>query len=77
MVKPDYSQFPNFIDNLKKLIDGNAIPDTLPEHIGHKVIQAIDELTEDDIKTLIKIATTANAHLFVHDTKNKVVAMGL
>ncbi|MFD0917299.1 hypothetical protein ACFQ14_12860 [Pseudahrensia aquimaris] len=67
----------NFSNNLKYLIENNAIPHTEEGHIGDHVKQAIGELSQQELETLVRLATTANAHLFVHDKKNNVVAMGL
>jgi hypothetical protein len=71
------ASYPNFLDNLQRLIDGGAIPPTPPGLIGDHVKQAINDLTEQDLATLIKLSETAKAHLFVHDKNNHVIAMGL
>lgn len=71
------ANFPKFLDNLKYLIDQGAIPQTNPGHLGDSVKQAINDLSDQDLATLVKLAKTANAHLFVHDQNNNVIAMGL
>lgn len=70
--------YENLDANLQKLKDGDAIPqETEVGHLSDHVKKAIDELNPSDIATLTRLATSANAHLFVHDKKNHVVAMGL
>jgi len=66
-----------FQDNLKYLIDNHAIPETDPDHLGDSIKQAISDFNEQDLATLVKLAQTAKAHLFVHDMNNNVIAMGL
>lgn len=74
----DYSkEFPNFHKNFDYLIDNGAIPKTDADHLGHSVMQAINDLEGQELDTLVNLAKKAKAHLFVHDTDNKVVAMGL
>ena len=73
----DYSNYPNFINNLKALESGGAIPPTDPGHVGKHVCEAIDALKPEEIKVLCDIAVKAQGHLFVHDKNNNVVAMGL
>jgi hypothetical protein len=74
----DSTQYPNFKANFDALKAGDAIPaDTDTDHIGEHVIKAIDELSDQDIKTLVRLSQTAKAHLFIHDKNNHVIAMGL
>lgn len=73
----DTSSYSNFERNLKALEAGGAIPPTDPGHVGKHVCEAIDALTDEEIKVLCNIAKKANGHLFVHDKNNNVVAMGL
>jgi len=71
------AEYPNLADNLGFLIKEGAIPDTQPGHLGDDVKQAINDLTQQDMATLVKLSKTAKAHLFVHDKNNHVIAMGL
>ncbi len=73
------SKYPNFDDNLKALVDGEAIPHTDPGDMDDSVKQAISDLSPDEIETLKRIAKTTDSHLFVHDKNNKgrIIAMGL
>jgi hypothetical protein len=71
------AEYPRFADNLRYLIDNGAIPKTEPGHVGQHVMQAINDLSDDELRTLVKLAKTANAHLFIHDKENHVIAMGL
>jgi len=71
------ADYDNFSRNLEYLILNKAIPATDEGHIGEHVKQAISDLSQQELETLVRLATTANAHLFVHDKENKVVAMGL
>lgn len=73
----DYSNYPNLVDNLKKLESGGAIPETDIGHIGKHVCEAINALSDEEIKVLCDVAVKARGHLFVHDKNNNVVAMGL
>ena len=70
-------KYPKLADNLNYLIKKGAIPKTRQKHLGDDVKQAINDLSKDDMATLIKLTKTANAHLFVHDKDNHVIAMGL
>jgi hypothetical protein len=71
------ANLPDFQKNFQYLIDNDAIPQTNPGHLGDSVKQAINDLSQSELDTLVKIAKTANAHLFVHDSNNNVIAMGL
>ncbi|BCH22528.1 hypothetical protein MesoLjLc_22690 [Mesorhizobium sp. L-8-10] len=71
------ANLPNFQSNLQFLIDQGAIPQTDPDHLGDSIKQAINDLTPSELETLVRLAKTAKAHLFVHDANNNVIAMGL
>lgn len=71
------ADYPNLEANLNYLIKNDAIPDTDPGHIGDHIKQAINDLSESEMATLVKLAKTAGAHLFMHDKDNHIIAMGL
>lgn len=72
------AKYPKLKENLNKLIKGGAIPKgTRTGHLGDDVKQAISDLSTEELGTLVKLSKTANAHLFMHDKDNHVIAMGL
>ena len=71
------AEYENLEANLTYLEENGAIPETDPGHLGDHVKKAIDELGPEEMAMLVKLANAANAHLFVHDKNNHVVAMGL
>lgn len=79
-----------FAQNFQKLKSKGIIPtDTEQGDLNGSVVQAINGLTDAQIDLLEQIATTAQAHIFLHEAevdpknpgqkgkKGKIVAMGL
>ena len=66
----------NFVANFDRLKKAGAIPDTPEDLLPARVRQAIEDMTDEEVDLLIKIAEKTDAFIFIHSKGNIGVMVG-
>ena len=66
-----------FAANLNTLKQGNAIPDVDSDHISEHVKEAISNLKDHEIDTLVELCKKTKSHLFLKDHATGMIVQGL